>query len=328
LGGIKLNHKFLNRNIVLLAVSVLAVSLVSYAAATNETPTPQQWEVASGGNDNYYQVKLVTGATPKTWLQAQTDANALTLMINGVLVNGHLVTITSAAENTFVTGLDNFERSYTGFTGKETDTGNPIVEGQAVSEITYSWVTGEPSFDSAGAGVSYRNWDAGEPNNISFDGAGPVENFEKYGEILGNVVPSKFGKWNDISNNNGFTTHYVVEFESAETLKITSPLDLDFIMQPFKIFVDLITNPGDFYELIFEIHGFAPDVQFFTSGVTQFMLSSTTFTPPDGTYVIWVSLSSASLSTPLMQQISVTVDNEPPVVQTGPSFSTKIVGWA
>lgn len=77
-------------------------------------------------------------------------------------MGGHLVTITSAAENNFV--FNTWPSGWIGFTDE-------VVEGQ------WRWVTGEP--------VSYTNWNGGEPNNVGN---------EDYAQFVSG------GRWNDLPN--------------------------------------------------------------------------------------------------------------------------------
>ena len=132
----------------------------------------------------------MTPGTARTWAEAKAAAEALTFMG----VNGHLVTITSAGEQTFIEGLYDSQKSWIGLTDDPAFGGtesagqpNPRVDG-------WVWVTGEP--------VTYTNWwAAGEPNNQ--DGA------ENFVTIESGMLP---GGWNDYSGQMG---RYVVEFETG-----------------------------------------------------------------------------------------------------------------
>ena len=77
-------------------------------------------------------------------------------------MGGHLVTITSAAENNFV--FNTWPSGWIGFTDES-------VEGQ------WRWVTGES--------VTYTNWNGGEPNNAGN---------EDYAQFVSG------GRWNDLPN--------------------------------------------------------------------------------------------------------------------------------
>ena len=88
-------------------------------------------------------------------------------------MGGHLVTVTTAAENTFIYNL--WPSGWIGLTDE-------------VTEGVWRWVTGES--------YSYSSWNPGEPNN---------SNNEDYIQFVGG------GKWNDLPNNQALP--YVLEFE-------------------------------------------------------------------------------------------------------------------
>jgi hypothetical protein len=132
-----------------------------------------EWAVGDGGNGHLYEYVR----TPGTWIDANVAAATRSLL----KVPGHLVTITSAAENAFVTSLkgDGDLRAWIGLT-------DVVVEG------VFIWVTGEP--------FEFSNWSAGEPN-----AANPGED---YVEIFAS------GGWNDISiGGDGFNQGYIVEYD-------------------------------------------------------------------------------------------------------------------
>ncbi|MGD2250120.1 MAG: lectin-like protein [Candidatus Methanofastidiosia archaeon] len=136
-----------------------------------------EWGSHGGTMFNGHEYKLCE--TEKTWADAKNDCMAC---------HGHLVTITSSAENDFVSNLAGSNSVWIGLTDEDT-------------EGTWTWVTGES--------VVYTNWNSGEPNNY---GSG-----EDYGEMISN------GTWND----NGppqfpSTTRYYVcewQYEFIETKK-------------------------------------------------------------------------------------------------------------
>ncbi len=138
---------------------------ISVTATEHSTlPGAVQWSTAAGGNGHYYALT----STVETWTQAENEAVA-----NG----GHLVSITSQAEqdfvaSTFLTGA-NFRSTF--FIGIN-DAANPG---------HYVWTTGEP--------VAYTNFQAGEPNHY--------KGVEFYGAInwhFGHNIPGGvLGSWND-----------------------------------------------------------------------------------------------------------------------------------
>ena len=100
-----------------------------------------------------------------------------TAKTNCATMGGHLVTITSSAEQSFIYNL--WPSGWIGLTDE-------------VSEGTWRWVTGET--------YSYSNWNPGEPNNAGN---------EDYVQFVSN------GKWNDLPNN--YSLPYVLEFEYLVT---------------------------------------------------------------------------------------------------------------
>jgi len=98
------------------------------------------------------------------WLTAKANCEAM---------GGHLVTVTTSAENSFIFGL--WPSGWIGLTDE-------------VTEGTWRWVTGEV--------YSYSSWNPGEPNNAGN---------EDYVQFVGG------GRWNDLPNNQSLP--YVLEFE-------------------------------------------------------------------------------------------------------------------
>jgi hypothetical protein len=96
---------------------------------------------------------------------------------NCINMGGHLVTVTTAAENSFIFGL--WPSGWIGLTDE-------------VTEGVWQWVTGEA--------YSYTSWNSGEPNNAGN---------EDYVQFVGG------GKWNDLPNN--VSLPYVLEFEYIVT---------------------------------------------------------------------------------------------------------------
>jgi len=114
--------------------------------------TPTLTGFTSQTNYNGHSYYRSTGSM--TWTNARTACANM---------GGHLVTITSAAENTFV--FNTWPSGWIGFTDE-------AVEGQ------WKWVTNET--------VTYTNWNGGEPNNAGN---------EDYAQFVSG------GRWNDLPNN-------------------------------------------------------------------------------------------------------------------------------
>jgi hypothetical protein len=140
------------------------------AAARHVAPVPGEaveWPVSEGGNGHRY----VRTAEPCTWTEAAAQAGSL---------HGHLVTISSQAENDWVW------RTFGG-----PDHGLWIGLSDLVEEGRWVWANGEP--------VTYTNWDPGEPNNLGD---------EDYAQLF------RDGTWNDTNNHNWDRPIYgVIEIE-------------------------------------------------------------------------------------------------------------------
>ncbi len=144
--------------------------------ALNNLNDPVQWKVSEGGNGHFYQAVSLAQFIP--WEQAKSAAIAL---------GGHLATITSSAENSFINSLFD-SPSDTWWIGGFQPANSPEPSGN------WQWVTGE-SFP-------YSNWNTGEPNN----GLGGGEDAIQY---YGN------GFWNDLNRDNtGYTGGYILEIEN------------------------------------------------------------------------------------------------------------------
>ncbi len=135
------------------------------------------WSASAGGTDHFYE--YVNTPTP-SWSSANTAASGRTLLG----LKGHLVSITSAAENEVVRnlylGMDLFDmRAWIGLTVPAGDFG-------------WSWITGED--------FAYANWSAGEPTG----------NGERWVEFFA------AGVWNDNAetyfDNQGYAVEYEPEF--------------------------------------------------------------------------------------------------------------------
>ena len=145
-------------------------------------------------NGHYYEVIAypTTGSPDKTWVTAKAAAEANVFMG----VNGHLATITSGGEDSFVEGLRVEAELGELWVGGSTDSGCAPVPG-----CGWRWVNGEGNISTPQVPLtSYSNWLGGEPNNV---GAG-----EKH---LGIGLGGSFG-WND-EGNLGNIAGYVIEYD-------------------------------------------------------------------------------------------------------------------
>ena len=91
-----------------------------------------QWRVEDGGNGHWYQAKMQRGS----WNTSRVACEQLA---------GHLVTITSVGENTFVVQLGSSNLWL----------GASATESTGCTLTAWQWVTGEP--------MNYLNWAGGEP---------------------------------------------------------------------------------------------------------------------------------------------------------------------
>jgi len=147
---------------------------------TMSVPTPP---VMNPANGNHYQVLTCTSH----WDVADTHANAATFMG----VNGHLATISDAAENDFIQAMLLNPAWIGGFQ----DPADP-----AFSEPAGGWKW------TPGCAMSFTAWNAGEPNNTP---AG-----EDYVQMLVG------GLWNDAElplSGLGSSRGYVIEFDTQTT---------------------------------------------------------------------------------------------------------------
>jgi hypothetical protein len=165
---------------------------------------PTEWSVADGGNGHFYEFINYQAIT--SWTFARDDAASM--MLGGSA--GHLVTITSAAEDAFL--LTNFG-SYIG----DPNTGVPgifawIGLSDAASEGNFQWVTGEA--------FSYSNWAPSEPNNLGD---------EDYVQLWRrNFGGGPLWSWNDAGNNPQSLAYSgaIVEFDGPFSSPTPEPVSM------------------------------------------------------------------------------------------------------
>jgi hypothetical protein len=156
------------------AFGMLATGLLFGAGVANATP------VTWAGNGHRYDV--ITGGSVINWDQARLLAEGM---------GGHLVTITSAEENTFVAslvssqGTNDLQRYWLGGYQAPLPCGTEPLG-------CWAWVTGEA--------WTYTNWAGGEPN----DGGGRGQHYLHY-------YPSP-GLWDDMDYSRSEMDSFVIEY--------------------------------------------------------------------------------------------------------------------
>lgn len=154
---------------------LVAAVLVSGIAGT-ASADPVLWV----GNGHYYEI--VT--TSLNWDAANLAAQSRSWLG----VSGHLVTVTSASENLFLTAAFGVVALDQKWLGGFQPSGSPEPGGN------WRWVTGEP--------FSFQGWGPGEPNNAGFN----------EDRIIFNSISVAWGKpWNDVRRGEP-RSGYVVEY--------------------------------------------------------------------------------------------------------------------
>jgi len=155
--------------------------LIILLFASNAYAVVYEWQIADGGNGHLYE-DVDDGNI--NWLQAKQAAESK---------GGYLATITSAAENLWVTNTFGYPNLNAHFLGgfQPPNSAEPLGD--------WSWVSGEP--------WNYTNWGPFEPNNSL---VGEEEDALEFGH----GPNAEGGQWNDIRN---FWTRsgYVIEYNPA-----------------------------------------------------------------------------------------------------------------
>ncbi len=144
-----------------------------------------EWREEDGGNGHFYEAIL--SPTRVTWEQARDLA---------VTLGGHLVTLTSSAEDSFVFSLiANRPELWqsNSFGGPWLGGFQPNPTGTAPDQ-GWVWVTGEA--------WSFTNWASGEPGDQGWQGG--VESYLQYRDASGG--------WNDFTNDGNSTYSFIVEY--------------------------------------------------------------------------------------------------------------------
>jgi len=171
------------RKFVLLVLVVVFCGWSSGASAA-----PIEWTVASGGNGHFYEYVGDPIPAPNDWPDQQANAEAR---------GGYLVTITSEAENRFIStvlGVGALGGCTCVWLGGYQNLTSPSYSEPGGG---WEWVTGEP--------WAYTRWSGGEPNNA---GGGTTENYLTtwFSPDTTNVT------WNDhYPNGSG---RYIVEWDA------------------------------------------------------------------------------------------------------------------
>ena len=182
------------------ALSTLTYTRADFGSDTLEVSLIDPNQIYFPDNGHLYEVVSST----LTWTQAKAAADALTL--DGT--PGYLATITSNAENTFVSN----RLSGAGWFGAS----------DAAVEGAWKWVEGPENgtqfWSGTGTGSSvggnYANWNTGEPNDSGGN------------EDCAQFLTGGSGQWNDLPCTTTTLPYYVAEFGSPGNLPTVSGLDV------------------------------------------------------------------------------------------------------
>jgi hypothetical protein len=178
-------------------ITVAVLFLVVHFSAGSVRGAIVQWQIADGGNGHYYALVGDYADPMQRWSWETSKLMAESMTHLGM--QGHLVTISSEAENqfladTFYPGPDEPWPTWIGLTDNEAYGGfessnqlNPEIDG-------WVWVTGEP--------LVYTNWTPGNPDNLN------DEDFALMGS-----QHRDHHMWNDQQSGTGGHAPFFVEFE-------------------------------------------------------------------------------------------------------------------
>lgn len=184
------------------------IVISTLAGSVAQVGTLAQGLIAQGPNGHFYEV---IPAEAISW----DDANALATASALCSKSGHLVTITSEAENDFINSLreaavDEFgglpQYWVGGFQANKDD--EPFGNWQ--------WVNGEGPIPGFNGSAIYTNWADGEPNDC-----GESEEHLTIGRFAWEPFWSFDGSlWNDEGCGLGFIGGFIVEYDSDPTIVI------------------------------------------------------------------------------------------------------------
>ena len=168
-------------------IRIQAAVVALFAASVAQAQQAVQWKVSDGGNGHWYQRIVIPGGI--TWTAARDQATVL---------GGHLATISTAAENSFVfqsSGVSSWATRYGPWLGGF-QTPESVEPGAG-----WRWVTDER--------WTFTNWDGAEPNNGC--NTNPDENALQY-------IDYGAG-WNDIPDEGrcdteGPVAHFMAEWSA------------------------------------------------------------------------------------------------------------------
>lgn len=168
-----------------------ATRVISENRPTNTLLNLTQWPSAEGGNDHWYAIL----APDSDW----EGALKATEMLSHQGMPGHLASISSEAENSFI--IEKVIRDYNAFTTND----QYWIGGSRINK-SWQWLTGEP--------MDYTNWAPGEPNKHGLENALAI-----YGPFCPTNKGRSTGKWNNApsnSKNNPLACVLsIIEFEPA-----------------------------------------------------------------------------------------------------------------
>ncbi len=188
--------------------------LVTFGVFESAANAGFEWSTSVGGNGHYYELVLPTDPSGNfTWFQAR-DAAAASIY-NGSA--GHLVTVTSSAEDDFLRSAFESSLKVDNLPGSSGDFAW-IGLTDVAQTGNFQWITGEP--------FTYSNWAPPEPNFLGI---------EHYGQLWVRDYHDGAGpiwSWNNSQPGPGIPRWdtglfgYIVEFDGPFTAAVPEPSTL------------------------------------------------------------------------------------------------------